>query len=123
MDLEYIQQQVDGQVKWNATESEMRDWLKSKHGIEGDTADQIIEKAFHAKSGDIKSTAKVHFTIYAILSLILATLVILAFMGGGRRGTTFIMLAGLITTLGLAAKSLKRLITGKGDHKADFVED
>ena len=46
MNIESIQQQVKGQVKWNATEPEMRDWLSNKHSIVEELADSIIQQAF-----------------------------------------------------------------------------
>ena len=123
MNIEYIQKQANGQVKWGDTRTELAVWLKSKHSIEGELANEIIEKAFLAKRADIRSTAKVHFTIYFIVSLALGGMLGLMLMTDARIGLgKGMLLVGLLSCLGLTGKSFMRMLTGEGDHRADFVD-
>ena len=121
MNIESIQQQVNGQVKWNATEPEMRDWLSNKHSIAGELADSIIQQAFQAKSAEIRSTAKVHFIVYSLVTIVLASLGLLGEMVD-KSILASIMWVAAIGSLVLILRSLRRLISGKGDHRSDFAD-
>ena len=64
--LETIRAQVNSKIHWGASEREVRDWLKEKHGIEGDIADRFFSNAVAARSRTIRQRAMIWLIASAI---------------------------------------------------------
>lgn len=52
-----IQDQLNGKMHWDASETEVRNWLTEKHGITNEKADLMIERGISVKRATIRRTS------------------------------------------------------------------
>lgn len=116
-----VQSQLNGKAHWNASDREMRDWLKSKFGIDADDAETMIREALREKARSIRKTS----LFRAIVALLVAVpLFFFAWLGwqSERRRTTSgaIFLASIgFSCVGYSGKNLYQVMTGKCDVAID----
>ena len=117
---EKIQQQLNGKIHWNAPDWETREWLKSKHAIEGDEADTMIAIAKRIRASSIRKISAFRGAIALLVSIPLLIIAWLGFQAGDRLSgeAMFIGSAGF-GCLAYAGKNLIQLIRGTSEVAID----
>lgn len=99
----------------------MRDWLKSKLGIDGDDAESMIREALREKACSIRKTSLFRATVALLVAVPLFIFAWLGWQSEGRRttaGAVFLASVGF-SCVGYAGKNLYQVMTGKSDVAID----
>lgn len=118
MNRDQIQEQLNGKMYWDASESEVRDWLSEKHGIIETAADEMIAIGTRAKKASIRQSSLIRLSVAFVAALPLGFLTWLAVQSSQRR------IAGALGTACLAcllyaAKNLMQVLSGRSDTSID----
>ncbi|WP_395738136.1 hypothetical protein [Prosthecobacter sp.] len=118
MNRDQIQEQLNGKMYWDASESEVRDWLSAKHGIIEKEADEMIAIGTKAKQASIRKSSLIRMSVSLIAALPLGFFAWLAMQSSQRRA------AGALGTLclgclGYAAKNFVQVLNGRCDTAID----
>lgn len=118
---EEVQSQLNGKAHWNASDREMRDWLISKFGIDGDDAESMIREALREKALSIRKTSLFRAIVALVVAVPIFFFAWLGLQSEGRRtaaGVIFLASVGL-SCVGYAGKNLHQVMTGKSDVAID----
>ncbi|WP_395749477.1 hypothetical protein [Prosthecobacter sp.] len=118
MTRDKIQEQLNGKMSWDASESEVREWLSDKHGIIEKEADEMIAVGMRAKKATIRKSSLIRMTAALIAALPLGFFTWLAMQSSQRRAASALgtVCAGCLI---YAAKNLVQILSGRCDTAID----
>jgi hypothetical protein len=120
-----VRQQVIAKIRWGASRQEVTDWLKEKYGVVGESAEQMLTRAFEARRSAIRDAAYIRIAIsFAGLALVGAFFYVRFFSGVIFYGTfaivaTVCAIAIGLTSLSVFIRNLALLLTGDAPGAVD----
>ena len=119
-DLKNIQDQINAQMYWDASEKEIAEWLSDKFGIVGDEAKAMILKGINNKKSEIRKTSLIRMIVALLVAIPLAVIAIIGLKSDGKLGARGIFIAVVcVACLSYAGKNLLQLISGRSDTAID----
>ena len=116
-----IQDQLNGKMHWDASETEVRNWLAEKHGIRNEKADLMIERGISVKRAAIRRTSIMRLIVALVVATPLGGLTWLSMQAEGRTTDRVSLALGgaCLVCLGYAGKNLIQVLTGNSDTAID----
>ncbi|MEM7147078.1 MAG: hypothetical protein AAF591_18300 [Verrucomicrobiota bacterium] len=118
---EDIQAQLNGKVHWDAKDWEVREWLKSKHGIEGVEADEMIREGERVRVISIRKRSLVRGVASLVVGVPLIVAAWAGFESEGRRTTRWAIIVAIagLGCFAYAGKNFIQLVSGRSDVAID----
>jgi hypothetical protein len=102
-----VQQQVFAKIRWGSTRDEVAEWLLEKHGVAGEIADEMLNRAERARRTALRERAYVRIAIsFAGLALVGAVLYVRFVNGIDFYGTYGLIARVCVIAIGLTSFSV-----------------
>jgi len=118
--LNNIQDQINAKMHWGDSEQEIEEWLREKHSIEGDRADEMIQKGIQDRKSEIRKACLTRMLVTLVFAIPLAFISMYCLQQEGRMFSYGV-------TLGVACfgcftyvfKNLLSYVSGRSDVSID----
>jgi hypothetical protein len=116
--MQKLADQVAGKIHWGASKTEVREWLQDENQISGDDAEQLIERGFKARRGEVRQRALLRLIFAGIGLLAFVAFLYVQYFGNFVLiGLPVLIAWGLgLASIGVIWHSLSELVTGDSDR-------
>lgn len=113
MTTEQLQEQVNGMLHNQETEEYIREWLRTKHSVEGNRADSLLVAGWRDYKATVRKTSLMRFSISLVACFILTGMLWFNAAYLGRvRGVGLIVCTLLLPCITYTGKQAIQLIRG-----------